>query len=66
METFDSKGSVLPVGAPDQGIVSKKIADKDGQGQGNRHQNQKKAEPVQLPEEEEDIQTEKHAIDIVV
>jgi hypothetical protein len=67
METFDSSGRVSPVGAADQGIVSKKITDKEGQGQGLRQQHQKKVEPVQIPEkDDEDPQTEDHVIDIIV
>jgi len=66
MDTFDSKGTVTPVGAADQNIVSKKIADKNGQGQGPRNQPPKKAPPEPPLEEDEDTQTEKHAIDIVV
>ena len=67
METFDSQGRVLPIGAADQGIVSKKIADKDGQGQGPRYQAQKKVLADQLPEKEDgETQTEDHVIDIIV
>lgn len=67
METFDSPGRVLPIGATDQGIVSKKISDKDGQEQGSRHLHQKKGVPEQVPEnDEEDTQTENHVIDIIV
>jgi hypothetical protein len=68
METFDSSGRIVPIGATDQGIVSKKVTDKGGQGgQGSRHQLQKKDEPVQIPErDDEDTQTEDHVIDIIV
>ena len=67
MDAFDSQGRILPVGAADQGIVSKKISDKGGQGQGPKYQPQKKAASVQLPEKEEkDAETEDHVIDIVV
>ena len=67
METFDSQGRVSPVGSADQGIVSKKIMDKEGQGQGSRQQHQKKVAPVQIPEEDDgDTQREDHVIDIIV
>jgi hypothetical protein len=67
METFDSQGRVSPVVAVDQGIVSKKIAEKEGQGQGPRQQQQKKVAPVQIPEKDDgDTQTEDHVIDIIV
>ena len=67
METFDSQGRILPIGAADQGIVSKKITDKDGQGQSPRYQPQKKVAPVQLPEKnDEESQPEDHVIDILV
>jgi len=66
MDTFDSKGTVTPIGAADQSMVSKKIADKNGQGQGPRNQLPKKAPPAAPLEEDGDTQTEKHAIDIVV
>ena len=67
METFDSQGRVSPVVAVDQGIVSKKITDKEGQGQGPRQQHQKKVAPVQIPEKDDgDTQTEDHVIDIIV
>jgi hypothetical protein len=68
MDTFDSHGTVTPIGATEQGIVSKKVADKEGQGQGQGPRNQppKKGPPARAPGEEEDTQSEKHAIDIVV
>jgi hypothetical protein len=67
MENFDSPGGVLPVGAVDQGIVSKKITDKDGQGQGSRQHPHKRVAPVQTSEEkDEERQAEDHVIDIVV
>jgi hypothetical protein len=66
MDTFDSQGKVSPVGAADQGIVSKKITGKDGQGDGTRQQLRQKSASVQVPEETEDTQTEKHVIDIIV
>ena len=66
MESFDSPGSVLPVRAAEQDIVSKKISDKDGQGQGPPRQYQKRTALEHPPREDEDEQTEKHAIDIVV
>jgi len=67
METFDSSGRVLPVGAADQGIVSKKISDKDGQGQGPRQHPHKKVAPVQISEkDDEERQTGDHVIDIIV
>ena len=67
MDTFDSQGRIIPIGAADQGIVSKKITDKDGQGQGPRYQPQKKVAPVQPPEEGDgDTETEDHVIDIIV
>jgi hypothetical protein len=67
MDTFDSQGRVSPIAAADQGIVSKKIADKEGQEQGFRQQHQKKVAPVQIPEQDdEDKQTEDHVIDIIV
>jgi hypothetical protein len=66
METFDSQG-IMPIGAADQGIVSKKIVDKDGQGQGPSYQPQKKVPSSQPPEEEEaKAHKENHVIDIVV
>lgn len=65
MDTFDSQGNVLPIMATEQSIVSKKIADKNGQGQGPQYQHPRKTSSQPL-EEDEDIQTEKHAIDIVV
>jgi hypothetical protein len=66
METFDSPGKVLPIGAADQGIVSKKVTDKDGQGQAAQGRLKRKAAPPQLPEEDADPETESHLIDIVV
>ncbi len=67
METFDSQGRILPIGAADQGIVSKKVADKNGQGQGLQAQSRKKAAPAQPQEEEaEATLKEDHAIDIIV
>ena len=67
METFDSPGGILPVGAADQGVVSKKIKDKEGQGQGPRQHLQKKVAPVQIPEkDDEEKQAEDHMIDIIV
>ena len=67
METFDSQGGILPIGAADQGIVSKKITNKDGQGQGPRYQPLNKVASVPLPEkEDEETRTEDHAIDIIV
>lgn len=66
MDTFDSKGTVLPIGATEQGIISKKVADKNGQGQGPGQQQRKKTATNPPPEEGEDTQTEKHAIDILV
>jgi len=67
METFDSQGRILPIGAADQGIVSKKITDKEGQGQGPRYQPQKNVASNQLPEKEDgETQTEDHVIDILV
>jgi hypothetical protein len=67
METFDSPGGVLPIGAADQGIVSKKIAEKNGQGQEPRQHPKKKVAPVAITEEDnEERQTEDHIIDIVV
>jgi len=66
MDTIDSQGTVTPIKTTEQDIVSKKIADKNGQGQSPGNQPRKKAVPDRPPEEDEDIQTEKHAIDIVV
>jgi hypothetical protein len=67
MDTFDSQGRVSPIGAADQGIVSKKVADKEGQGQGFQPQHQKKVAPVPIPEEDDEgTQTEDHVIDIIV
>ncbi len=66
MDTFDSQGKVSPVGAADQGIVSKKITGKDDQREGTRQQLRQKPASVQVPEETEDTQTEKHVIDIIV
>jgi hypothetical protein len=67
MDAFDSQGRIAPIGAADQGIVSKKTTDKDGQGQGSKYYPQKKAASVPLPEnEEKDAETEDHAIDIIV
>lgn len=67
METFDSQGKISPIGAAEQGIVSKKITEKDGQGQRSRHQPPKKVSPLQLPEEpDEHTPTEDHVIDIIV
>jgi hypothetical protein len=67
METFDSSERISPVGAADQGIVSKKIKDKEGQEQGPRQQTQKRVAPVQIPEKDnEESQTEDHVIDIIV
>jgi hypothetical protein len=66
MDTVDSKGTVLPIGATEHGIISKKVADKNGQGQGPGQQLRKKTATIPPPEEGEDTQTEKHAIDIVV
>ena len=67
MDAFDSQGRIAPIGAADQGIVSKKVMDKEGQGQGPRYQPQKKAASVELPEnEEKDAEMEDHVIDIIV
>ena len=67
MDAFDSQGRILPIGTADQGIVSKKIMDNEGQGQGPKHQPQKKAASVELPEnEEKDAEKENHVIDIIV
>ena len=67
METFDSQGRILPIGAADQGIVSKKISDKEGQGQGSGHQPQRKAAVAKPPEAEHgENETEDHVIDIMV
>lgn len=66
MDTFDSQGNVLPIGTNEQNIISKKIANKNGQGQTPRYQQQKKTASIRHPEEDEDTQTEKHAIDILV
>jgi hypothetical protein len=66
METFDSPGRVLPVGTTDQNIVSKKITDKDGQGQSSRHQQQKSAGSLHPEDKDEDTNTAKHVIDIIV
>jgi hypothetical protein len=67
METFDSPAGVSPIVAADQSIVSKKITDKDGQGQGPRQHPHKKVAPVQIPEKEDgESQTEDHVIDIIV
>ncbi len=66
METFDSQGRILPIGAADQGIVSKKVADKNGQGQGLQAQSRKKAAPQPQEEEAEATLKEDHAIDIIV
>jgi hypothetical protein len=66
METFDSQGKVLPIGAADQGILSKKITDKDGQRQAAQDQRKKKAASLELPEKDAEPQTENHLIDIVV
>ena len=66
MDTIDSQGNVTPIAATKQDIVSKKITHKNGQGQGPGNQPRKKAVPESPPEEDEDTQTEKHAIDIVV
>jgi hypothetical protein len=67
METFDSQGKIMPIGAAGQGIVSKKIADKDGQGQGSQYQPQKRVVSTQPPEEgESKVDKENHVIDIVV
>jgi hypothetical protein len=67
MESFDSQEKIMSIGIAGQGIVSKKIADKDGQGQGSRYQPQKKVASSQLPEEgEAKADKENHVIDIVV
>jgi hypothetical protein len=66
METFDSHGQVLPIGAADQGMVSKKVSDKDGQGQTAHGRLKKKAAPPPVPEEEAEPQSKNHLIDIVV
>lgn len=66
MDSIDSQGTVPPIAATDQDIVTKKIAQKNGQGQGAGNQPRKKAAPDRPPEEDDDTRTEKHAIDIVV
>jgi hypothetical protein len=67
METFDSQGRVSPVRGADQGIVSRKITDKEGQGQGSPYQHQKKVAPVQAPEQDDEgTQKKDHVIDIIV
>jgi|UniRef100_A0A7C3UXB9 hypothetical protein len=67
MEAFDSQGKIPPIGAADQGIVSKKIADQEGPGQGSRRPLPRKAATPQPAEEPEEptVQAE-HVIDIVV
>ena len=67
MENFDSPGRIAPVAAADQGIVSKKIADKDGQGERPPQHPPKKVASVPIPEkDDEERQAEDHVIDIVV
>ena len=66
METFDSQGRISPIGAADQGIVSKKIADKRGQGQAALSQPRKKMSPAEPEEQDGETQKEDHAIDILV
>jgi hypothetical protein len=66
METFDSQGRILPVGPADQNMVSKKITDKEGQGQEPRHHQQRSAGSAQSGEGEENSKTTEHVIDIIV
>lgn len=66
METFDSQGRILPVGPADQNMVSQKITDKEGQGQGLRHQKQKSAGSDHGAEKDENTKTTEHVIDIIV
>lgn len=67
METFDSQGKIPPIGATDQGILSKKIADNDAQGKASRQPLRKKVAPPQHSEEpDEPASKEEHVIDIIV
>lgn len=66
METFDSRGKIAPIGAADQGLVSKKITEKEGQGQGARQRPMNKVAPLQPEEVDEHTPTENHVIDILV
>jgi hypothetical protein len=67
MESFDSQGKIMSIGTAGQEIVSKKIVDKDGQGQGSRYQPQKKVASSQPAKEgETKADKENHVIDIIV
>ncbi|MGQ9687607.1 MAG: hypothetical protein ACUVXF_02290 [Desulfobaccales bacterium] len=66
MDTFDSQGKVLPIGAADQGILTKKVTDKEGQKQAPQGQQEKKAASPQPPEEEMESPRGNRLIDIVV
>ncbi len=66
METFDSPGKVSPIGTADQGIVSKKISDKDGQRQAAQGRQKRPTAPSESTEEGAVPRTGSHIIDIVV
>ncbi len=67
MDTFDPQVRIQPIGAADQGMVSKKIRDKQSQEQGPGYQPPKKGASTQPPkEEDEESQAADHAIDIIV
>jgi hypothetical protein len=66
METSDSQGRILPVGAADQGIISKKTTDKEGQGQRLRQQPRKVAVAPAPEKDAEEGKKENHVIDILV
>jgi hypothetical protein len=56
----------MPLIKAEESMVSEKIADKEGQGQGPRYPRRHKATKPQPPEEGEETQAEKRVIDIVV
>lgn len=66
MESLDSQGRILPVGAADQDIVSKKIADDKDQGQSPRHQQQKSVKSSHTTEKDKDAKNKEPGIDIIV
>lgn len=66
METFDSQGKIPPVIAVDQGLVSKKVVDKEGPGQRSLPPRRLKTANAQKANALEDNQEEPHHIDIRV
>lgn len=66
MDTVDSPGRITPLTTAEESMVSKKVEDKDSQGQGPHYPRRQKATKSQPSEEGEETQVEKQVIDIVV